>query len=328
MTSAVVLAGGSVKDEPSLWFTRQYYKFFYGEDYLWGKYKPLKKIKLKHNGSLKRRPMCDAVIENVSKSESIDDVVVVGEVERLEAMLDKNKYKADVKYVQQVGGIVENALEGYEHTEAAKVNTGVLFVPCDIPKAEPKDYDSFVNQCIPLRGYYDIFYAIIGKENLKGKSKVFRRPYLWLVDDLFKSEDPFEIKQGLFNKGVDALVNNYASLTGKLHLYFNSETKRRGLRLSNMAFGNPRKIENLDNINWLYSVRKLKEPTTILAAINETFPEAVAYFRGRLTISDMNKRLSDFLMTNFKLIEVSSAATSIDIDSEEDYADNIEYWTN
>ena len=51
MTSVVVLAGGPVKDEPHLWFTRQYYKFFYGENYLWGKYKPLKKIKSVRRGN-------------------------------------------------------------------------------------------------------------------------------------------------------------------------------------------------------------------------------------------------------------------------------------
>ncbi len=291
MVSAIVLAGGPVKDAPNLKLARWYYKKVYGETYFWGKYKPLKQIKLRVGDEIQKVPMVSAVIESIAKVESIDDLVVIGEKERLETMLGDKDYGMPVKYVQQVGSLVKNGVEGYQHSKAKKNGEGALFLPCDIPKASPEDYDKFVNQCTPLMDNYDTFYAIIGKENMQGKSKIFNRPYFWMIDDVFN-------KRGLI---------------------------RRGFRLSNMAYANPEEIKHINNIDLIYSLRKMKDPVNVFRAAKDAFPEVIKYFKKTLTVSDVNNKASEFLETRFKLIEVDSEATCIDIDSEED-SNDLDYW--
>lgn len=319
MTSGVVLAGGAAKDTPRLGLARWYYEKVYGETYYWGKYKPLKKVKIKQGNRIIKLPMVDAVISNLSKAKSVDEILVVGEEERLAAMLDLSNYSVPVKFVQQVGNIAENALEGYNNSRSGKKDKNALFVPCDIPKAMPEDYDNFIRACSKYDA--DLYYAIIGKESINGKSKMFNRPYFWAVDDVFNHSHPYLEKQGFFNKTADFFVNTFFD-----DLYEDSEPLTRGFRLSNMGFGNPRKAENFGNLNYIYSVRKAKEFFTVMSIFKEAIPETIDYARGRLKVSQINNTLSDFIGGNFKLVEVFSSATSLDIDSEEDSTDK--YWTH
>ena len=322
MTSGIVLAGGAAKDTPRLSLSRWYFEKVYGETYYWGKYKPLKKVKMRQDGKIIKKPMVDLVIENLSRANSIDEIIVIGEEERLDKMLKSSNYSVPVTFVQQVGDIAENILEAYEHSKSGKNNENALFVPCDIPKARPNDYDKFIMKCSKQDA--DLYYAIIGKESIRGKSKLFKKPYFWAVDDVFKHKKPYLEKQGFFNKTIDIFVNILALITDS-NLYNNSESLTRGFRLSNMGFGNPMNVKHFEKLNYMYSVRKAKEFFTVLSIIKEAIPETIDYSRGRLKVSSVNKRISDFMGGNFKLIEVFSSATSLDIDSKEDSADK--YWT-
>ena len=298
MVSAIILAGGPVKDTPKTKLARWYYHKLYGETYFWGKYKPLKQIKIRVGNEIQKVPMVSAVIENIAKAKSVDDLVVIGEKERLEAILEDKDYGMPVKYIQQVGSLVKNGIEGYKHSKAQKNGECALFLPCDIPKASPEDYDSFVDQCTPFMKDYDAFYAIIGKENMQGKSKIFNRPYFWMIDDVFDAESIDSEKKELF---------------------------RSAFRLANMAYANPEEIKSIENIDLIYSLRKLKDPLNVFRVAKDAFPEVVKYFKKTLTVSDVNKKASEFLGTRFKFIEVDSAATALDIDSEEDSKD-LDYW--
>ncbi len=323
MTSGIVLAGGAAKDTPSLALARWYYEKVYGETYYWGKYKPLKKVKIKQDGKIIKQPMVDLVIKNLSKAKSIDEIIVVGEEERLNKMLDLTNYSVPVKFVQQVGAIAENILEAYHHSKSGKKNKNALFVPCDIPKAMPNDYDTFIRACSNYTA--DLYYAVIGKESINGKSKMFNRPYFWAVDDVFNTTNPYLEKQGFFNKTIDLFVNGLAVMTGNTEFYQNSKSLTRGFRPSNIGFGNPRKVKKFENLNYIYRVRKAKEIFTVLSIFKEAIPETIDYSRGRLKVSQINNTFSNFIGGDVKMVEVFSSATSLDIDSKEDSDDK--YWT-
>jgi hypothetical protein len=302
MVSVIILAGGKIKEGIQLKILKQYYKLFYGETYLWGKYKPLKlikinkintiniklnflsKVKLKRKKLIIKKYMIDLVINNIAKSKYIDDVIVVGEKERFMLTVAKNKYPKKVTYIQQVGGLLENAAEGYKNSISGKKKDFALFIPCDIPKAKTEDYNEFILKCNALKKKYNLMFAVIGKENIKGKGKIFRRPFFWCIDD-----------------------------------YWKKKPKRRGFRVANMIFAKPDKINGLDKVNHIYSLRKLKEPINAISVIKEVLPEFILYLKHKLTISHINNSVSKYLKTKFSLVEVKSISTTLDVDSDEDY---------
>jgi hypothetical protein len=286
MVSAIILAGGEIKESLQLKILKKYYKLFYGETYLWGKYKPLKYIKIKNKKFKKpiKKYMIDIIISNIANTKEIDDVVVVGEKDRFLLTIAKNKYPKKISYIQQKGELLDNAMYGYKHSKSGKNNKFALFIPCDIPKVGPKHYNEFIKKCNKIKNKYDLMFAVISKENIKGKGKIFKRPFFWCIDD-----------------------------------YWNKKPIKRGFRVANMIYANPNRIKNKEKINLIYSLRKLKEPINMIYVIKEMFHEFIDYIKHKLTISQINKSISKFLGTKFSLVEVKSISTTLDIDSYEDY---------
>ena len=293
MVDVVILAGGPVKEGLSLKILKSYYRAVYKEHYLWGRYKPLKHITL--DGE--ERPMLDYVIEAASKMKLVDHIEVVCEKDLVEKELGSKTYHKPVKYTQQEGSLLENTLKGYGDRKEH-----VLFLPCDIPKANSRDLDDFVSKCIPFQEDYDFLSSMVAKESMpKDSKKVFRRRYAWVIDDIFNKKNPDYKGQNWFNKSIDLITNIYAILTRKKHLIETSLPKRRGFRSGNLMYLNLSKLENKEGVNDLYSIRKLRDIRNILRVAKEAFPETIAYYRGRLTLSQFDNMVSRFLKTNTKV---------------------------
>lgn len=328
MTSAVILAGGDAKESPKTVRQKNKLKKIYGEDYLWGKYKPLKQISINYKGQILEAPMLKFVIDNTLQAESIDDLVVIGEKDRINSMISKygvdNPFQKKIKILQQVGSLSANARHGYEGTLASNFNSGALFVPCDIPKATHEEYEDFIKKSLNTQA--DLTYAIIGKENIYNEFE--NRRYFWCVDDMFQPIYQEPVDRTNIKKCFNYLVNNIASLALNADLYNSENNKLRGFRMANLAYANPNKIENIDYVDFVYSVRKLLDPKCKELVIRDAFSEAIKYFRGTLKISEVNKKISDLFGTKFELIEINDQSVSLDIDSEQDYLKNSAFWVN
>jgi hypothetical protein len=198
----------------------------------------------------------------------------------------------------------------------------VLFLPADIPKTKPQELDDFVRKCLPFQEDYDFLASTVAKESMpKDTRKIFRRRYAWMRDDCFNKENPEYMGQNWFNKTIDFLTNVYAVLRRKKHLIDVSKPKRRGFRSGNIMFLNLSKMENQEGINDLYNIRKLRDVGNIFRAAKKAFPEAVTYYRGRLTLSRFDDMISRFLKTRYKTIEITNSSVENDIDTEEDLKD-------
>ena len=313
MVDVVILAGGPVKETYRIKLKRLYHKIINKETYLWGKYKPTKKIKI--NGE--KRPMLDCIIETASNMELSDNIDVVCEKDLVEDELRNKKYSKHIGYIQQDESLLENTLKGYGDRKAH-----VLFLPCDIPETKSTELDDFVRKCLPFQENYDFLAATVAKESMpKDTRKIFRRRYAWMIDDCFDKESPEYFGQNWFNKSIDFLTNIYAVLRRKKHLIDISKPQRRGFRPGNLMFLNLSRMENQEGINDLYSIRKLRDVVNIFRAAKEAFPEAVTYYRGRLTLSRFDDMISRFLKTRYKTIETTNSSSEHDIDSEEDLKD-------
>ena len=113
MVDVVILAGGPVKEGPTLKLLKAYYRFVYKEHYLWGRYKPLKHIAI--NGDSEKRPMLDYVIDAASNMSLVDKIDVVCEKDLVERELSGKKYSKPVNYIQQSGSLLENTLKYPSH---------------------------------------------------------------------------------------------------------------------------------------------------------------------------------------------------------------------
>ncbi|MCB9359415.1 NTP transferase domain-containing protein [Candidatus Woesearchaeota archaeon] len=348
MVSAVVLAGGQAKDKAKTQLGRSIHARIYGEHYLWGKYKPLKQITITDKGEEKTAPMLEFVVDNLSKAESINDIVIIGEKERIEKMMPNTLERANAKVIQQVGKLSDNVIEGYIHTQASLDGLKALFVPCDIPKVSADSYDGLLKKCIDTD--LDVLYAVIGKESISRKSSLMSRayhsllhninritgsdmfhsrdrmyfkPYFWAVDDVFMPEYQETKKKNLGNSIVDAVVNIYAIIANDQDLLDTSQTYRRGFRMANISYGNPLALSDEGMIDKVYNARKLLNPANMKEAAKVVFPAFLSYLRGRLKISEINSIASEMLGAKVSLIEVEDIAMTLDIDSEEDAKDII-----
>jgi len=346
MVSTVVLAGGKAKEKPRDFLRRKWIEVRYGEHYLWGEYKPLKQVSMENGHGLEKAPLVHFVLDNASKAESIDDIVIVGETERLQASLADRDYGKPIRFVQQVGSISENALEGYANTEAAGKGEHALFVPCDIPRVTPDMYDSFVGDCQEIEDSFDLIYAVIGKESITKQSylvarlyysirnrinimtgqepvpkskRLYFRPYFWCVDDEFMPDYQEARHQNIGNSMADMLVNLFGVGTMNRDLIHVSRTLRRGFRMGNVGYGNPTGIEHVERVDNVYSARKLLDPYNVAFAVSEGgFRQFIDYFRGRLTVSDINRTACKYLGTRATVLEITFPEMENDVDTLED----------
>ncbi len=279
MVKSVVMAGGKVKKNLSdleKKLTDRYYK----DKYLLGKgYKPLRRVRLKRNAP--KKPLISYVLSTLNQTQAIEDITIVGEKDRLEKYLSGENYKKPTKIIQQEGSILENALIGYEKSEA---KNHALFLASDIPKITPFSIGDFLKRC---HGNHDIYFPIIGWEaGIINK----KRPALKLLDSKNK-------------KSVDKIYDKY---------------DRRGFRIGNMIYANPNNIENKEFVDIAYNSRKLLIPKNIWTIYKYVSPEIKKYRKKQLSIKDVEYKISKILDAKFKLVEIYSSEIEEDIDSESD----------
>ena len=303
MVYAVLMAGGKT------WAQRgQFEKFsislhekacelIYGEKYLWrDTYKPLILVGGVIDGKYELRPMISYPLDVLGNTKSIEQIVVVGEKNLIEASIKERLlgYDKQIEVIQQKDSFLNNALEGIKYCPEGHK----LFMCCDVVSEKPENIDGFVERCEPLKEESDLLFPIICRETLKEYEKWFRRPYVWIKDD-----------------NPDQLYNEEVQIRKR---------GRRGFRIGAMLLADDAKIKNQIKIQRSYDLRKLYNPLNWLGLFSES-PELISrylisrFFVDKLKWSDINRIMSDYFDTRFRLVEIDDAATSLDVDSCEDH---------
>ena len=88
-----------------------------------------------------------------------------------------------------------------------------------------------------------------------------------------------------------------------------------------MIYTNPNNVGNKEFVDIAYNSRKLLIPKNIWTIYKYLRPEIKKYRKKKLSINDVESKLSEILDTNFKLVEIYSTEIEQDIDSETDIKD-------
>ena len=259
------MAGGKVKKNLSD-LERKITDRYYKDKYLLGKgYKPLKKVRIKRGS--KKEPLIHYVLSALDQTPAIDDITIVGEKDRLNRFLSKQKYSKPTNIVQQEGSILENALIGYETSNAKK---HALFLASDIPKITPFSIRDFLKRC---DGEYDMYFPIIG----------------WETGIINKKRPPLELLDSKHEEKLDKIYDKHG---------------RRGFRIGNVIYANPDNIGNKEFIDIAYNSRKLLIPKNVWTIYKYVSPEIKKYRKKKLSVGDVEEKMSEILDTKLKLVEI------------------------
>lgn len=282
MVKSIIMAGGKVKKNLED-LEKKLTDKHYSDKYLLGKgYKPLKKVRLKRNSI--KQPLIQYVISALDQTPNIEDITIVGEKDRLNRFLSKQNYNKPINIVQQKGSILENALIGYEKSNS---NDKVLFLASDLPRITSFSIKDFLERC---EGDYDMYFPIVG----------------WETGITNKKRPPIKLLDSKHKENLDNIYDKFG---------------RRGFRIGNMIYTNPNNVGNKEFVDIAYNSRKLLIPKNIWTIYKYLRPEIKKYRKKKLSINDVESKLSEILDTNFKLVEIYSTEIEQDIDSETDIKD-------
>lgn len=299
MINAVVLAGG--KDREESWSSSKelffdiVYRMSYGKMKIPGSYKSFMDIGGEIEGVKKRRPCIEYILYALDKSDRIGRVAIVADRDKLEEKLDTGikTYMKKCTAVQQVGSIRENAMRGYKALEERK---HTLFITGDSPKTTTESIDEFLDKCAQYTEKFDIIYPLVGKRVHYVFDKILKRKYMGIVDDITDNKDKFKSKYGA-----------------------------RQFRITSMILANPENIKNTGSIDSLYSIRNLALPQNWFKAWKMGFSEEILKMAKSLIwkretpkMSDIERKLSCFMGTRFKFVEIDNPGPSFDLDDKDD----------
>ncbi len=243
-------------------------------------YKPLTQVSVKLGAE--RHPMIHYSLSALDNSSLVDDITIIGKKNRLDSFLENSEYNTPTRVVQQVGSILQNAMAAYEESGA---DNHALFLASDIPRLTSFGIEDFLERC---EGDYDLFFPIIGWETTITNK---RRPPVKLVDNESRG-----IRDRIFD-----------------------ERGRRGFRVGNMVYANPNGVQNKHIIDIGYSIRKLLLPQNLVALWKYVGPDIrKKYFGRKLSLDDVEGKLSEMFGTRFKLVEVFTSESERDVDSADD----------
>lgn len=299
MVNAVVLAGGKEKDES--WssskevFFKLLYLMSYGKAKIPGSYKSFINVDGEIEGVKKKRPCIEYILHALDKSDLVEKVAIVTDKRKLEETLDlniKNYMKKSIA-VQQVGSIKENALAGYS---ALGTKGQTLFITGDSPKTTAESIEEFLEKCSPHSERFDVIYPLVGKRVHYKFDKIWKRRYIGIVDDTTGNKDKFKNRYGV-----------------------------RQFRITSMILANPENIENKDAIDEMYSIRNLALPQNWFRACEIGFKDeiikilkSIVFRKEMLKMSDIERKMSSFLETRFKFVELDNPGPSFDLDDMDD----------
>ena len=122
------------------------------------------------------KPMFEYVLDAISASDRIRDVVIVGPVE------DFSRYaRAGVSVLADSGDITDNCLVGIR--SLPKDGRRVVLLTSDIPLVTTDILDRYLDQVAALEG--DLFYPLISQETNEARFPGMKRTYAKLRDGVF-----------------------------------------------------------------------------------------------------------------------------------------------
>jgi hypothetical protein len=328
MVSAVLMAGYSKPTEDYKRLVRD----SYGEHFFYEGYKPLKEFRARIDSkNFISKPLIQFTMEKLEGVDSIDDVVVVGDREKLESRLGSFMDQSKKKYiiVEQEGhlsdrvlsefsadrsnfpesSIAANGLKAYIYSKSYIEHDYALFIASDSPETSTETIGDFIAQAESYAPKSSVIFPLTSKKNLPSWRHCIHRKYIFFVND---TEHQFKDK-----------FSTYSSIA--CNKLFRKAT-RDGFRVSSMMYVDPPRV-NIDRINLCYDVRKMFD-AEVRAKIHKILKENNAghiwkkYFISKnLSIRDCEKFCSDFLCregSKVTVLPLSDVASSFDFDGTEE----------
>jgi len=242
--------------------------------------------------------MVEYILHALRNVESIDDILVVGPEKETEKKVNPILLEDDkIKVIQQTDSYGGNVQEGYK--KAGKKY--VLYVTADSPTTRKEDVIEFLDVCEKLYGQYDIIYPMVKESLHKKHKKLPRILYFRMIPDNMIPSNYIE-KSDIDEKGWV------------------------GFKATSMAFV---KLEGVskDKIDEAYKLRKFYLPAT-WKKLREIFGKGSVkkYFQGPpYKMSEIEKMFCDYEKRTMKIVGLSGAGTSLDVDgtSDEKWINNI-----
>jgi len=307
MLSAILMAGYNNKRE-----VKKYSKIVaehYGEIFIESGYKPLREFQIVKKGKAISKPLIQFSLETLSKSDLIDEIIIVGHQMLIEQRLGEflNTLKKPYRIVNQNAKIPQSAInllnidikkikhnsmggnmiKGYVASDAFLKKKHALFMASDSPLTSIH----FVEQFIHLAQSYPettriVFPGVIIEDE---EDKLGRKP-LKLYND---SSYP-----------LPGFTDHYG---------------RQGFRMSALAHVNLYHM-NLNAINVAYSLRKCLNPIIQLQLFKITHDLGYSnvyskyFIKKNLSITEVENILSKFINGRFVIIPMKGEETTYDYD--------------
>lgn len=291
MVNAVVLAGGKDKTtagDVAGWILFNIpYLLVYHKIKIPGSYKSFMKVGGEIEGVYKRRPSLEYILNALDKSNIIEKVAIVTNPKKFEEKLDVSikNYMSKCTVVQQVGSIMQNAMEGYK---ALNEKGHTLFIAGDSPQTTKENIEEFWGKSIPYLSKYSFIYPFVSRETHHKYDKIFRRLYFGIYDDTTKSEN----------------ISDAAK----------KRRKKKNARITSMSLVNPEDVGNKEMIDYLYDIRNIAAPQNWVRAYRIFKEEIKKILSDNLTFYDVERKMSYLMETRFKVLELGDARSSLDLD--------------
>jgi hypothetical protein len=236
-----------------------------GEHFFFDGYKPLKEFRTRIDSkTFVYKPLIQFTMEKLEGVDSVDDIVVVGDKEKLESMLGDFMDRCKKRYVVveqkghlsdkvleefdadrnnfAEGSIAANGLKAYVFSKSYVDGNYALFMASDSPGTSTKTIDDFLAQAKYYAPDSSVIFPVVSKKNMPFWRHTFHRKYLFLVNDTkYEFGDRF---------------STFSSMIGNKLL---RKPRRDGFRVSSMMYVDPSRA-NINRINLCYSLRKMLSP--------------------------------------------------------------------
>lgn len=287
---AVVLAGGVKKFSFREFYHQMEDLFSYREWYFRRGYKSLKRIKVKRGVNGKPRPMIEYILNSLRNTECIDKILVVGPEKEIRERIDPELLSegSNIELVEQKESFGQNLKEGYDRAGEKYV----LFVTSDSPTTKEKDISEFIEICRELYSEYDLIFPLVKEVLLKKYYKLFPRPFFRMIPDT-------------------------TFPAGYIDEEDIREDGRAGFRITSMAFANLEGFP-VGRIDEAYNLRKFYRKSS-RDKLKEIFGKnLIRRYRQGLRISEIEKMFFNYEGLRLKIVGLSGAGASLDVDSRRD----------
>ncbi len=288
--AAVVLAGGNRRFS----FRELFYQIedliAYHEWFFRIGYKSLKRINIKGNLFGGPRPMVEYILNTLVQLDHIGQILVVGPEKEMRKKLDPTLLSVNdkIRLVDQGNSFGQNVKLGYDLAGQKHV----LFVTSDSPTTREQDVCEFIALCCQLHQEYDVIYPVVKESVLKKYHRFFPRPFFKMIPDTILPADYIE-PEDLREDG------------------------RAGFRITSMAFANLTGFP-VQRIDEAYNLRKVYRKSS-RSKLKEIFGEKLfRRYRQGITMSEIENLFYEYEGVRLKLVGLSGAGTSLDLDSTRD----------